>query len=179
MYQVHRHLTFLCPCIQLPRRSLNRKILGLGLFTMGVYGANIWTKSLVGVSAAVALLGPKQPRLGLTRMVDGQQRPAMPLSLSLAGVYAINVIANLAASIKLFAPAVEEKVHFFSDTVLVSGWVLSIVPSLLIAAGWAIGGYIAETSFNQWHQFIAFVTLLVGLASSLQLHQHLVDFIQG
>lgn len=156
-----------------------RKTLGLGLFTMGVYGANNWTKLLVGGSTAVALLGPKEPRLGLTRTVDGEQRPVLPLSLSLVVVFAINVIANLAANIKLFSLAMEEKVPIlFDGTVVVSGWVVSIVPTLLIAAGGAIEGYFAETSFNQWHHFIAFVTLLVGLLSSLQLYQHLVEFVQ-
>lgn len=179
IHTVHRNLTCICPSVQLPGRPLNRKTLGLGLFTMGVYGANNWTKALVGGSMAVALLGPKEPPLGLTRVVDGQKRPALPLSLSLAVVFAINVIANLAANVKFFAPSMEEQVPLFSDGIVLSGWVLAIVPTLLIGAGGAIRAYIAETSFNQWHHLIALVSMLAGLSSSLQLYQHLVDFTKG
>lgn len=146
---------------------------------MGVYGANTWTKALVGGSMAVALLGPKEPRLGLTRLVDGEKRPALPLSLSLAVVFTINVVANLAANIRLFAPSMEEQVPFFSDGIVVSGWVCAIIPTLIVGAGGAMKTYIAETSFNQWYHLVALVSLLAGLSSSLQLYQHLVDFIKS
>lgn len=142
---------------------------------MGVYGANTWTKALVGGSISVTLLGPKEPLLGLARMVDCRERLALPLSLSLAvdfaihviANFAINVIANLAANIKLFAPSMEEQVPFFSDGIVLAGWVLAIIPTLLVGAGGVVRAYTAETSFDQWQHFFALISPLAGLSSSL------------
>lgn len=127
---------------------------------------------------AVALLGPKEPRLSLPRTVDGQPRPVLPLSVSLAVVFVINVVANLAANVCLFSDMMEDKIAFpaFLGGFAIPGWVLSVVPSLLIAAGGGIEGWFAEATFNQWHHFIAFVTLLSGLALSHVYYRELFDY---
>lgn len=111
---------------------------------------------------AIALLGPKEPRLGLTRLVDGEQRPVLPLSLSLTVVFGTNVIVNLAANVQLFSGSLEGSLPLFVGDAAIPAWIVSIVPTLLIAAGGAIEGYVAETSFNQWDHFIAFVTFIAG-----------------
>ena len=144
---------------------------------MGVFGVNPWTKALVGGSTAVALLGPKEPRLGMTRMVNGQLRPALPLSLSLGAVFVLNVVANLGANMKLFSSAMEDKIPIFLSRTKIPACLVSIVPTLLVTAGVAIEGWFAETTFNQWHHWMASVSLLAGLASSFLLYERLVEVI--
>lgn len=143
----------------------------MGLFTLGVFGANCWTTALVAGSVAVALLGPKEPRISLTRTVDGEERPALPLSWSLVLVFAINIVANLAANVKLFYPAIAASFPNLWPAGLVVG---SFASPILIGIGGGIEGWFAETSFNQHHHFIAFVTLLCGLTLSRLVYQILV-----
>ena len=144
---------------------------------MGVIGVNPWTQALVGGSTVVALLGPKEPRLGMARMVNGEKRPVLPISVSLALVFTINVIVNLFANMRMFSAAMEDKMPLFAGGTETAECLASIVPTVLITAGWAIEAWFAESSFNQWHHFMASVSVLAGLASSFLFYQRLVDFV--
>lgn len=145
---------------------------------MGVFGFTTWTKALVGGSTAIALLGPKEPRLSSTRMVYGQQRPVLPLSRSLAKVFAINLVFNLVANMWLFAAVLDDKVPKLYGDVEILACFVSVVPTLLIAVAGLIEGWFADTTFNQWHHLIASVTTLSGLASTLMLYQRFISFLQ-
>lgn len=132
---------------------------------------------------AVALLGPKEPRLSLNRTVDGEKRPVLPLSWSLVVVFAINIIANLAANFKLFYPAMTTSLPDDCLETFIGccpAWVrcgMSVFPPLLIGLGGGIEGWLAESTFNQYHHFIAFVILLGGLWASLLNYQALVAYL--
>lgn len=131
--------------------------LGLSLFTMGVFGEKPWTAVLVLGTALIALLGPKEPRLELKRKVDGEDRPVLPLSVSLALVLAANVFLQLLACIKLFYP-----IFAGSGMAPALALVACILPSTLQGAGGGIEGYFAESSFKQWQHLGAFLILLSG-----------------
>eukprot|EP00553_Chaetoceros_curvisetus_P014910 CAMPEP_0204643020 /NCGR_PEP_ID=MMETSP0718-20130828/356_1 /ASSEMBLY_ACC=CAM_ASM_000674 /TAXON_ID=230516 /ORGANISM="Chaetoceros curvisetus" /LENGTH=370 /DNA_ID=CAMNT_0051664049 /DNA_START=43 /DNA_END=1155 /DNA_ORIENTATION=+ len=132
--------------------------LGLSLFTMGVFGVKPWTQSLVYGTALISLLGPKEPRLELTRKVDGEDRPVLPLSISLTVVLAVNVIIQLLACVKLFYPIFAQSDKLGTAIAVIA----SILPSTLQGAGGAIEGYFAESSFKQWQHLGAFIILLAG-----------------
>lgn len=131
--------------------------LGLSLFTLGVFGIKPWTTVLVGATVLIGLLGPKEPRLNLNRKVDGVLRPVLPLSVSLTIVLAVNVVAQLAACLKIFYPVF--RADGFNPVLAI---VMSILPSSLQGAGGAIEGYFAESSFRQWQHLGAFLILLSG-----------------
>lgn len=132
--------------------------LGLSLFTMGVFGVKPWTQTLVYGTAFISLLGPKEPRLELRRKVDGEDRPVLPLSISLTVVLGVNVIMQLLACIKLFYPIFAQGGKLGTAVALIA----SILPSTLQGAGGGIEGYFAESSFKQWQHLGAFIVLLAG-----------------
>mmetsp|Transcript_20441 Transcript_20441/g.35129 ORF Transcript_20441/g.35129 Transcript_20441/m.35129 type:complete len:383 (+) Transcript_20441:115-1263(+) len=141
--------------------------LGLALFSMGVFGIKPWTQILVAGTISISLIGPKEPRLHLSRKIDGYERPVLPLSLSLTVVLVINVIVQLLACIKLFYPAFSSGwpmgLPFLSHVPVELGALLaSILPSTLQGAGGGIEGYFAESSFKQWQHLGAFLILLAG-----------------
>ncbi len=142
--------------------------LGLGLFTFSVYGPSWKTVLLLGVSMAVALLGPHQPRLDWVM----NNQPVLPLSTSLFGVFLFNAGANVfawgALFSKVFLPFILPHIPLW-----VGGWshiVASVAASLVaalaplcVAAGGALEGAVAESTFNQWWHLVSFVILTVGL----------------
>jgi hypothetical protein len=142
--------------------------LGLSLFTMGTFGIKLWTKALVLGTVAIALIGPKEPRLKFTRtMKDGEERPVLPLSISLVTVLGVNVIFQLVASYKLFYhPLVEAWPLCFPFLRFVpaglGALIGAILPSTLQGAGGGMEGYFAESSFKQWQHLGAFLVLLSG-----------------
>ncbi|KAG2424863.1 hypothetical protein HXX76_014023 [Chlamydomonas incerta] len=155
---------------------------GLGCFTTAVFGINAWTSALLLGSVAVALLGPHEPRLALTASVDGQDRPILPLSVSLTAVFALNVVVNLVAYAVFFTPSIRAAwppmlLPWLGDLIPADSWLLYAVPllaPLCVAAGGAVEGYFAESRFNQWWHFAAFVILLLGLGLHGVLYWHLV-----
>ena len=132
--------------------------LGLSFTTMGVFGLKVWTKALVLCTTLIALLGPKNPRLGLTRNVYGEDRPVLPLAISLAITFGVNLVLGLLAAIKLFYP-VWAKSGMHRPALAV---IRSIVPTVLIGAGGASEGYFAESTFKQWQHVAALSVILVG-----------------
>jgi hypothetical protein len=154
---------------------------GLGFFTLGVFGARPLPLILVIGGIAVALLGPAEPRTQFNRVVDGVPQPVLPLSWSLLIVFALNAVANLAAVRVFFGPVIAQA---WPPSLLPSlgsllpaavvPW-LSLLAPLTVAAGGAYEGWIAESSFNQWQHFIAFVILTLGLGLYGLFYWHLVN----
>lgn len=153
--------------------------LGLGCFTMAVFGINGWTLTLVLGSVAIALIGPHEPRPKFTRVVYGEPRPVLPLSWSLLIVFALNAMLNIYAYRVLFGDVI---VAAWPPTILpwldivpafLVPW-FSLVAPLMVAAGGAYEGWIAESSFNQWQHFIAFVILTLGLGVTGLFYWHMV-----
>lgn len=154
---------------------------GLGLFTLGVYGAKPLPLLLVIGGVAIALIGPSEPRTAFSRVVDGEPRPVMPLSWSLLIVFAINALANLVACYHFFGPTIAQA---WPPELL--PWLGAVVPAFLVpwfsllapltvAAGGAYEGWIAESSFNQWNHFLAFVILTIGLGLYGLFYWHMVN----
>ncbi|MFM7264857.1 MAG: hypothetical protein ACKOZW_04555 [Cyanobium sp.] len=153
---------------------------GLGFFSLGVFGARPLPLLLVGGGIAVALLGPYEPRTRFTRVVNGVAYPVLPLSWSLLIVFGLNALANLVAARVFFGPVIAQAwppslLPWLSvlPTWLVS-W-LSLLAPLTVAAGGAYEGWIAESSFNQWQHFIAFVILTLGLGLYGLFYWHMVN----
>ena len=117
----------------------------------------VWTKALVLCTTLIALLGPKEPRLNLTRKVDGKDRPVLPLAISLAITFGVNMVLQLLASIKLYYPLWVNGGRKPALAVI-----LSVLPTLLQGAGGAFEGYFAESTFKQWQHVGALSVLLVG-----------------
>lgn len=151
---------------------------GLGCFSTAVLGVNGYTSALVIGSSAIALLGPHTPRLNLMFPVDGEKRPILPLSVSLTAVFAVNVVVNLVCYSIFFTPSVREAWPAWLAAVIpADSWLLALVPlaaPLAVAAGGAIEGTFAESDFNQWSHFIAFVVLLAGLGIHYVLYHAMV-----
>lgn len=158
--------------------------LGLSLFTMGTFGIKRWTKALVLGTVAIALIGPKEPRVKFTRSVNGEKRPVLPLSVSLLTVLGVNVIFQLVASYKLFYHPILKAwplgFSFLRSIPAGLGALIgSVLPSTLQGAGGGIEGYFAESSFKQWQHLGAFLILLSGfLLLGASFHQ-LVTFNAG
>jgi hypothetical protein len=153
---------------------------GLGFFSLGVFGARPLPLLLVGGGIAVALLGPYEPRTRFVRVVDGVPYPVLPLSWSLLIVFALNALANLAAARVFFGPVIAQawppSLLPWLGSLLPAAVVpwLSLLAPLTVAAGGAYEGWIAESSFNQWQHFIAFVILTLGLGLYGLFYWHLV-----
>lgn len=118
--------------------------------------------------ALISLLGPRTPRAGFPITLQGLARPVLPLSWSLTFVFAVQLVASLAAYIHLFyAPFSAGLAGWLSHLPAVLQPVVvyaaCIFPPLLVGAGGAIEGAIAESTFNQWWHFTAFVILVAGL----------------
>ena len=149
---------------------------GLGFFTLGVFGPRPLPLLLVVGGIAVALLGPSEPRTAFTR----QGQPVLPLSWSLLIVFALNAFANLVACFHFFGPTIAMA---WPPSVLpwlcvVPAWLVpffSLLAPLVTAAGGVYEGLIAESSFNQWQHFIAFVILTLGLGLYGLFYWHMVN----
>lgn len=154
--------------------------LGLACFTMAVFGINILTLVLLIGSVMIALFGPREPRTKFTRKVNNKLRPVLPLSWSLLIVFAVNAALNIYAYRVFFG---ETMIEAWPPTIL--PWLQNIVPTalvpwfsllapMMVAAGGAYEGWFAESSFNQWDHFIAFVILTLGLGITGLFYWHMV-----
>lgn len=140
---------------------------GQACFSAAVFGINPCTTLLIVGTAIIGVLGPHEPRPDFTVTIDGLPRPVLPLSWSLLFVFALNVVVDLVANSVLFTPAVRALWPCPPGSVIpADSWMLALVPlvaPLLLAAGGAIEGGVAESTFNQWYHLLSFVILLLGL----------------
>jgi hypothetical protein len=153
---------------------------GLGFFSLGVFGARPLPLILVIGGIAVALLGPAEPRTQFNRLVEGVPQPVLPLSWSLLIVFALNAFANLIACYHFFGPTLAQAwpPSLLPWLAVLPAWLvpwLSLLAPLTVAAGGAYEGWIAESSFNQWQHFIAFVILTLGLGLYGLFYWHMVN----
>jgi hypothetical protein len=149
---------------------------GLGFFTLGVFGHRPLPLLLLLGGIAVALLGPSEPRTSFTR----QGQPVLPLSWSLLIVFALNALANLVACLHFFGPTLVQAwpPSLLPWLAVVPLWLVpwfSLLAPLTVAAGGAYEGWFAESSFNQWQHFIAFVILTLGLGLYGLFYWHMVN----
>lgn len=153
---------------------------GLGFFTLGVFGARPLPLLLLIAGVAVALLGPREPRTSFVRVVDAEPRPVLPLSWSLLIVFGLNALGNLVACHHFFGPTLVQawppSLLPWLGALIPAGLVpwLSLLAPLTVAAGGAYEGWIAESTFNQWQHFIAFVILTLGLGLYGLFYWHMV-----
>lgn len=131
---------------------------GLLTFSLGAYGLTPAMTLLTAATAGIAFLGPQDPKVTFTF----NDQPAFPLSLSLTLVFIVNAALNLAAYVHVFGGAAEA----FAGG---SEWgiLLALVPPILVAAGGIVEGIVAETTFNQWWHFVAFVLLNLGMVANI------------
>ncbi|MFN9933574.1 MAG: hypothetical protein ACK55R_11510 [Cyanobacteriota bacterium] len=153
---------------------------GLGFFTLGVFGPQPLILLLVFGGIAVALIGPSEPRTAFYRRVHGEARPVLPLSWSLLIVFALNAFANLVACLHFFGPTLAQAwpPSLLPWLAVVPTWLVpwfSLLAPLTVAAGGAYEGWIAESSFNHWQHFIAFVILTLGLGLYGLFYWHMVN----
>lgn len=138
--------------------------ISFSLFTLGVFGFNVWTQLLVILSIAVTLLGPKEPILKLTRIIPtdgtGTPRPIMRLPVSQIVLFAITVVAYEFASYHLFFDAL------LGDGVGTWAFFVAAVRSILPAVLYGIGGIVeaafAEAYFSQWQHLLAVAFIASG-----------------
>jgi hypothetical protein len=153
---------------------------GLGFFTLGVFGPKPLPLLLVIGGIGVALIGPSKPRTAFNRIVDGEARPVLPLSWSLLIVFGLNALANLVGCFHFFGPTIAQAwpPSLLPWLAIVPAWLVpwfSLLAPLTVAAGGAYEGWIAESSFNQWQHFIAFVILTLGLGLYGLFYWHMVN----
>lgn len=155
---------------------------GLASFVVAVFGASAPTLALIALAAFVGLVGPKEPRLGFTRTVNGTERSVLPLSLPLFITFIVIASLNLWANVALFASVLAATA--WPPTLLpwlkvipanVGGVLAALASPVLTGLGGLYEGYVAESSFNQWDHFIAFVMLISGLGLSGAVYWHLVQ----
>lgn len=127
--------------------------------------------------ALVSLLGPRMPRPTLPNAKS--DRPVLPLSWSLLVVFVVQLVVSLAAYVHLFyAPFLAGlspwlgRLPALLKPLLVG--VVCIIPPMVVGAGGAIEGAIAESTFNQWWHFTAFVVLVAGLLIHLPAYHQLI-----
>lgn len=157
------------------------QIVSMACFTMGVYGVNNNTLALMGISVAGVIAGPARPILKLARVVDGQKRAYLPVSLSMAVLLLVNIIPQRVATIALFKPAMEQWWPLASFVPASIGGTLSafVFGHTLAASGILYEAVIAETSFNQWDHVYATATVCAGLYSYALLFGQLAAFNSG
>ncbi|MEH2252390.1 hypothetical protein [Nostoc sp.] len=128
---------------------------GLLAFSLGVFGVNKFTLSLAIISVVVWSIGPQNPKG--TFYIKGQ--PVFPLSIPILVVFIVNAIVNFIAYFYLFGEGLQEA----NLPKILAG----LVPTLLMLGG-MIEGLLAESTFNQWWHFGAF--LLINSAMLAQLY---------
>jgi hypothetical protein len=132
------------------------------------------SKALIILTGLVITLAPQLPhcttvfpcamkKLGLEKFwswLTNGNRPVFPLSLYLFLIFLTNSICATLAYINMFGG-----IDWTGIPILESlpGSISSIIPFVLIAFGGIYEGLRAETTFNQWDHFLAFVALDTGL----------------
>ncbi len=110
-------------------------------------------------------------------------RPILPLSWSLIIVFAISLVVTLWGHVHLFKLPISAflaSCQWFAHVPEAAQWVIVRVACCLPPALAGFGGFyegaIAESTFNQWQHFIAFVILLTGLYAYKPWFQLLVHY---
>ena len=140
--------------------------LGVLCFTVGVYGLRAQTLALAAATGLLVALGPELPHATLS--VNGQ--PVFPLPIGLFVAFIANALAATAAYYTLFG-----QIQWpLPDKLRALRLLLPVLPFLLVAGGGIFEGLVAESSFNQWHHFIAFVLLDLGLLLHIPYYLQLI-----
>jgi len=127
---------------------------GLLTFSLGVFGINKLTLALAIFSGAIGFIGPQNPKVTF----KFNDRPVFPLATSLMVVFTINATVNLAAYYYLFsAPLAAAELPKILSL---------LVPSILTLGG-VIEGVVAESTFNQWWHFTAFLFINAAMFAEL------------
>jgi hypothetical protein len=161
---------------------------GLGFFSLGVFGYTPAMEALLVLSVAVALVWRRKPQLSeaepkwlwrvfCERTVNGVKYPIMPLSTWLFVVFMINTMVNLLAYKEFFGPVIEEVwppswLPWLAP--LKSEW-WGVLPPLVVAAGGFIEGYFAESTFDQRVHGLAVVVMLLGVGVHYPVYWHMVQ----
>ena len=135
---------------------------GLQTFSLGIFGGeflgNLFTESSI-LGFFIGYLGNQHPKPNMPLF----QHNTMPLSWFTIVAFAFGVICNALAFVKLGD-------HVFPDLSNSIRLVKSLLPPLLIGAGGAIEGLLAETRFNQWIHFFAIVLFNACFILQLQMY---------
>lgn len=128
---------------------------GLQTFSLGIYGSNsvvgIYLPALSIFGFLVGYLGNQHPKPKLELF----GHPTLPLSWYTIVPFAFSTVLNLFAFLELGH-------HVFPSDSGIALVVKSIAAPVLIGAGGAIEGLLAETRFNQWIHFFAVVLFNAG-----------------
>ncbi len=127
---------------------------GLLSFSLGVFGINKLTLALAIFSGIVGFIGPQNPKV--TFKINNQ--PVFPLATSLMVVFIINATVNLFAYYYLFGTPL---------AAVGLPKLLSLLVPLLLTLGGMIEGVVAESTFNQWWHFGAFLFINVAMVAEL------------
>ena len=127
---------------------------GLLTFSLGAFGINKLTLTLAIFSGVIAFIGPQDPKV--TFKFNNQ--PVFPLATSLMVVFIINATVNIFAYY-----------YLFSTPLAVIGLpkILSLLIPLILTLGGMIEGIVAESTFNQWWHFTAFLFINVAMIAEL------------
>ena len=123
---------------------------GLLAFSLGVFGINKVTLVFAIVSGVIAFIGPQNPKA--TFIFNNQ--PVFPLAISMLVVFIVNASVNFVAYFFLLKSAL---VAAHLPTLLAG-----VVPTLLMFGG-VFEGLVAESTFNQWWHFTAFIFMNLGV----------------
>ena len=140
--------------------------IGLQTFSLGVFGPDAFGGSLLPLSIAgalIAYLGNQQPKATF----DLFGHSTFPLSWYTIVPFLLSTLLNLGAFYVLGT-------HVFGDDAVWLLVVKSLAAPLLIGAGGAIEGLLAETRFNQWIHFFAVVLFNAGFWVQLYLYTLIV-----
>ncbi|CAM9600396.1 unnamed protein product [Chrysoparadoxa australica] len=152
------------------------QMVGLLLFSIGVFGLSKLTGALTVFSGLVAIFGPYEPML--TQKIRGQ--PVFPLPTALFVAFLVNAILNLLAYYKLFSgPWRAVLAGRIGSGILVKllGGVLAVLPALLAGGGGIVEGAVAESTFNQvLSSCTLHANILTQLSVDLLTHLPLVAF---
>lgn len=127
---------------------------GLLIFSLGVFGINKLTLTLAIFTGIIAFMGPQNPKVTF----KFKDQPVFPLATSLLVVFIINATVNLVAYWYLFSAPLSA-----ADLPKI----LSLLVPLLLTLGGMIEGLMAESTFNQWWHFTAFVFINVAMFTEL------------
>ncbi len=145
---------------------------GLLLFSLAAFGFTTPMLAFAAASIFVAFIGPRQPRFIMSIF----NAPVNPLPLPLFVAFIINAIVNMVGYALLFGPVMRGALVLPAalGAAVVPGWLLAIIPALMVASGGLIEGLLAESTFDQrWHLF-AFLVLDAGLATHALLYLRLI-----
>lgn len=136
---------------------------GLQTFSLGIFGPNsIFGEFLPALSVLgflVAYLGNQKPKLNLELFGHS----TLPLSWYTVIPFALSTLLNLVAFSTLGA-------HVFPNDPETIRILKSVAAPILIGAGGAIEGLLAETRFNQWIHFFAVVLFNAGFWVQLYMY---------